>query len=425
MGEVAPRSARSAMWMAAVVVGLSTSAPGVCSASGFRIPGLTVTGLSLSEALVANPDEVGALPYNPAAMSFHERASLSAGMFFVEPTSSTTPDGDRGRIYADPDSPFFVPNLYAMTPVSQRIAVGLNIIAPFGLETNWRKGTFPAFRGTLAAFEPAKSRLEMLNINPNLSYRLSDKLSVAAGLDYYYVRDATSNSQGALLGGDGHGLTWNVAAFYSLGSWTLGLSYLSPVDVQIDGTFDATSSLGFRVNTETELAFPGTLQVGVRHQFSDKLGVEFDVDRTSWSKFRDIVVISKDSVPGAGIEEGGELGRTTNNWDDTYSFHVGGTYQMTNTVQLRAGYTFEQDPQPESHYSPRYPNAQRHMLSVGIKYAKRRWQVEGGLLYVKWKDRNVKNDAPFVGGDPNGTSAFNGRYQNSGVMEGISVSVFF
>ncbi|MFN2202624.1 MAG: OmpP1/FadL family transporter [Caldilineaceae bacterium] len=425
MDEVWPKYAPPAMWMTVVVAAISASTADLCSASGFRIPGLTVTGLSLSEALVANRDEVGALPYNPAAMSFHDEPSVSVGTIVVNPTSSATPDGGSGRVDANPDSPFVVPHLYAMIPVSERVAFGVNVVVPFGLETNWRNATFPAFSGPLAAFEPTKTALEMLNINPNVSYRLSENFSVAIGMDYYYVPDATSNSQGALLSGDGDSLTWNVALLYSLGSWTLGLSYLAPVNVQIDGSFDARSSLGFKVNTETELAFPGTLQVGARYQVSGNLGLEFDVDRTSWSKFQDIVVVSKDWIPGTGIEAGSELARTTNNWDDTYSFHAGGTYQLTNTVQLRGGYTFEQDPQPESYYSPRYPNAQRHIFNTGIKYATKRWQIEGALLYAKWKDRDVYNDAPYVGGDANGTTAFNGRYENSGLMAGISVSMFF
>lgn len=142
-------------------------------ASGFSVPGgLSIAGLGTADALVANPVEIGALAYNPAAMSFHEGMNLVLGLTAVWPDSNVTPEGESNRISDNPDSPIFIPNMYLMGTVADNWTLGLGANTPFGLETNWPAGTFPEFSGALAPFEPTKSRLEMLNLNPNMSCRI-------------------------------------------------------------------------------------------------------------------------------------------------------------------------------------------------------------------------------------------------------------
>ena len=399
---------------------------GVCHASGFSVPGgLSITGLGTADTLVANPDEVGALPYNPAAMSFHEKKSLVLGLTAVWPNSNVTPEGGSKKISDIPDSPIFVPNLYFMGHATDKLTLGVGINAPFGLETNWDAGTFPEFAGPLTPLEPTKTRLEMFNLNPNMSYRINERASVAVGLDYYRVRDATSDTQGIGLSGDGDDLGWNAAFMYVVNRWSFGVSYLSAVEVELDGEFDATKVLGFKVDSETELNFPDILRLGVRYQATEKLAVEFDFDRTGWSAFDEIVVKSADTVPAIGISSGDVLAVTTNNWDNANSYHVAATYQMLPATQLRLGYTFNQNPQPEAYFSPRYPNARRHLFSADIKQENDGWDVEGGLMYGRWEDRAIDNSEPFTGGDANGTSAYNGKYELDGILAGIGVNFYF
>ena len=53
--------------------------------SGFRLPELTVPGMALSNAVVADPDERGTYPYNPAAAGLHEENALYAGLILIDP----------------------------------------------------------------------------------------------------------------------------------------------------------------------------------------------------------------------------------------------------------------------------------------------------------------------------------------------------
>ena len=395
-------------------------------ASGFSVPGgLSIAGLGTSDSLVANPDEIGALAYNPAAMSFHEGTNLVLGLTAVWPDSKVTPEGGNNRISDNPDSPIFIPNMYLMSAVTDNWSLGLGINTPFGLETNWLVGTFPEFTGPLTPFEPTKSRLEMFNLNPNIAYKINEHASFAVGMDYYRIIEATTDTQGIGLSGDGDQVGWNAAFMYVLNRWSFGASYLSRVTVKIDGEFDATQSLGFKVNSKSELNFPDIFRLGVRYQASEKLAVEFDFDRTGWSAFDEIVIISAGDVPAAGISEGSVLAVTMNNWRDTNSYHIGATYLLMPTTQLRLGYTLNQNPQPESYFSPRFPNARRHLFSVGLKQEYKGWDLEGGIMYGKWEDRTINNNQPYTGGDANGTTAYNGKYEVDGILAGIGVNYYF
>lgn len=174
-------------------VALLLASAGSSHAAGFGVAGgLSIAGLGTADTLVANPVEVGALAYNPAAMSFHEGRCLVSGLSAVWLNTSVNPEGGNNRTSDDPRSPIFVPNLYLMSPVTDGWTLGLGVNAPFGLETNWQEGTFPAFAESLAPLEPSKSRLEMFNLNPNVAYRINEHASIAAGLDYYRVKDVTS-----------------------------------------------------------------------------------------------------------------------------------------------------------------------------------------------------------------------------------------
>lgn len=423
-GSVRPRAVARILALILVLHLLLTSA--VSNASGFTVPGsLSIAGLGTGDTLVANPKESGALAYNPAAMSFHEGREAVLGIIAVWPNSRVTPEGSNETISDDPKSPIYVPNVYLMNPITTKWAVGLGINTPFGLETNWRKGTFPAFSGPLAPLEPSRTRLEMFNVSPNFSYRINEHVSVAAGLDYYTVRDATSDSQGVQLSGDGNAFGWNAAFMYVKDRWSTGLSYQSHVDARIDGDFDASSFLGVKVDSKTELDFPAIFRAGVRYQASADFAIEMDFERTGWSRFDEIVVKSKDALPAAGISEGSTLAVTTNNWSDTNSYRVGATYRFRPTWQLRLGYTLNQNPQPETQFSPRYPNARRHVFSAGIKREYKEWDMEAGIMYARWENREINNSKPFAGGDANGTTAFNGKYKLDGYLAGIGAIYHF
>lgn len=385
---------------------------GLAHASGFRIPEVSTAGLGTSNALVANPKEIGALPYNPAAMAFHEGTNLSAGLLIVEPNTTYTNPNNGVTNESDPSKSFYVPNAYMMGHISPDLAWGVGLTAPFGLQTKWAPGTFTF--GPLAPFQPTFSKIEMLNLNPNVAYKIGNNLSVSAGVDYYLINDLNLNTVVADIHGDGDGWGYNVSALYSTGPWSLGASYRSAVTADVEGSVDIG---GVATPASTTVDFPSILQVGLRYQASEALALEFDIDRTGWSTFDRITINRTGTTPII----------SNNNWDDANAYRLGATYDLRPNTQLRFGYTFDETPQPDSSFSPRVPDNDRHLLSIGVAQKMNGWTIEAGYMYAKVDDRTVNSSVNYTSPtqDPNGTRAFNGDYETDIHLIALGVSTKF
>ncbi|GMQ89906.1 MAG: OmpP1/FadL family transporter [Gammaproteobacteria bacterium] len=404
----------TALALAAVLMLFTGSA----NASGFRVPESSIAGLGTANALVANPEELGALVYNPAAMAFQKGNNIVAGVVVIEPDTKVS--NAAGTSESDPDSPFFVPNLYFMTHFGDPWTFGLNISSPFGLETNWPAGAFPNFAGPLAGTQPTRTRVEMFNINPNFAYAVNDTISVAFGVDYYQVNKANLDSAAATVNGSGADWGWNAAMLYSKGRWSAGASYRSSVEVKIDGLADFRSLGSFAFGAELEIEFPDMLQIGARYKATDKLGIEFDIERTKWSTFDSLVITATSVAPPGTV-----LSTNVQNWDDVNAYRLGFTYQLSNKTQLRFGYTFDETPQPDATFTARVPDADRQFVSFGVKQRISTWDLEAGVMYVKWDDRTISNTTPIGAGDPNGTNAFNGNYDSTAILVGLGFGKSF
>lgn len=378
-------------------------------ASGFRLPEASLAGLGTSNALVANAQEPGALAYNPAAMAFHDGTTVVAGLIAIDPDISvTTSSGDHD---SSVDTPFYVPDLFVTGHISPTVTWGLNIGAPFGLETNWAPGTFPTLTGGLAGLHPTRSKIDMVNINPNMAVKLGANTSIAAGLDYYYVRDVRLDSGAAKVSGDGGDYGFNLAALHIAGPWSFGASYRSAITVDVDGTVNTTPATA-------NVDFPWMLQVGARYQATKAVAIEFDIERTGWSEFDQIRIRSSAT--------GGILATSTNNWDDANAYRLGATWDVTQDTQLRAGYTFDETGQTDEYFSARLPDADRHLFSIGVAQKLGGWTIEGGYMYVLFDDRDNASATAYVPpGDPNGTTAYNGSYSASVHLLGLGVNTKF
>ncbi len=404
---------------AAILMALS----GAANASGFRVPEVSIAGLGTANALVANHKETGALPYNPAAMAFHDGSNFVPGLLIVEP--STEVKTASGSHDSDPDSPFFIPNLYLMAHLGSDWTYGLSINSPFGLQTKWKLGTFPNFGPLAALFEPKTSTLKMVNVNSNFGYKIGSGTGVAFGIDHYQVKKTQLDTQTININGTGADWGWNVAVLHASDPWSFGLSYRSSVKVTIDGIFDAQNAPGFgaAASAETEIEFPDLLQAGVRYQATSHLGIEFDVEHTKWSTFDKLVVTNTT----AGSPLPGTLASNTNEWNDVNAYRLGVTYQINPRTQLRLGYAQDKTPQDAEHFTARIPDADRQLFSFGVKHAVSGWDFEGGIMYVMWDDRTIDSTTSFnpAAPDPNGTAAYNGKYQSNAILVGLGASTKF
>jgi long-chain fatty acid transport protein len=398
-------------------------------ASGFAVPELNIAGLATSNALVANPDTLGAISYNPAAMSFHEGSHAMFGTILVQPGMSV----DQGSGFTDSDANELVPIPIATAhdKMNEDWALGISLNAPFGLETDWDVGVFKD-QYPLGSPIPTKTLLEVVAFSPSASYKLNDQASVAFGVDYYWMKKVIFNSKindnsaypsFNLEGDNGRGAGLNLGGLLMIEDWSFGINFHSSSKIKVKGNLDdETGNLqaqGLSGNVTSSLELPWRLQLGTRYHATKKLAIEFDYTRTGWNKFDTLDVKSK--------EYGSTIFTSVNAFNNANAYRLGVTYDYTQATQLRVGYSYDESPQQEKYFSPRVPDADRQLFSLGLGHRfSDDWTVEIAYMYVDFEDRTIdSNTAAIPGQELNGTAAVNGTYESTVQLFGVGITKTF
>ena len=385
-------------------------------ASGFRLPEYTAAGVATSNALVADSERLGAMAYNPAIMSVYQKKDGSKynGLFSgnlvhvnykTEVTTSSTTSQGTGK------SDFDIPNLFVSNNISDKLSIGLLIHSPFGLETAWPASTFPSFLGS-AALDPNLSRIKMFNANFNFGYKLSANTGIAFGINQYHLLDLQFNTYSNIIKGTGSGYGWNIAAISKQDKLTLGASYRSEVKTRATGTLNGSTPL------EVDITFPMMLQAGIKYQFNDRFKLEFDAEYTGWSAYDNLNIHAQNTASTV-------ISFSTNNWKNTMTYRLGGQYNM-GKQQLLFGYAYDESPQGDDYYTARIPDSDRQLFSLGYQYDFGSYQFEAGIMRVVFDDRTINSSRSYtIGGDPNGTVAYNGTYRADATIYSLGISTTF
>ncbi|MEJ2692235.1 MAG: outer membrane protein transport protein [Candidatus Thiodiazotropha sp.] len=417
-------------------VALTTVNPSA-QASGFAVPELNPAGLAVSNALVANPKMQAAIAYNPAAMSFHDGKSLSLATILVKPDLAV--DTGSGSVDSGGNDLVAIPSVTAHATLSDKWAIGIAVNAPFGLETEWPAGTYDSQYPMYDDLDPnstkpnipTQSKLEIVAFSPSVAHKVNENVSIAGGIDVYWAKTVILNSSVNTLAplgsdptigleGDGRGVGLNLGLMVNQGAWSFGGSYHSEAKLPIKGSINSPNG---SANVNADLKIPSRLQLGVRHQTTEKLGIEFDFTRTGWSSF-DQLKVNEERYDQNVVT-------STNNWENANAFRLGATYDITGATQLRVGFTLDKTPQGETFFSPRIPDADRQLFSMGIGHTLNNgWSIDAGYMYVKFDDRSVDIDPGFSHPAPldeetNGTSAVNGNYEASVHLFGLGLTKKF
>ena len=413
-------------------------------ASGFAIPELSVLGLGTANALVANPDEPGALAYNPAAIAFHPKSTWSAAVLFIDPYFSVrTANGKHDSQGADWHA---LPLVNAAVRVDDKWALGISVNSPFGLETRWPAGTFPELTGTApvnlgpplgqvtlpVSAQPTQSKAEILDFTPTITYAVNDQFSLAAGADIYWAKSAKFSSTLTSVEGDGTGWGFNLSAMYVKDALSLGINFHSAATVSMDGYYTALNPTLAQIYQGTggaqgippsqsaslDLDLPWRLQLGVRYEITNELAAEIDWTRTGWSEFKELSI---------DLQPDGNLVTDQNQWNDANAYRLGITYQVRPNTQLRLGYSYDETPQPNKYFTARIPDSDRNLFSIGVAQSfGQGWTAELGYMYVMNEERNYKGTQPYVPGGPtNGTTAYAGKYKADANLIGLGISKRF
>jgi long-chain fatty acid transport protein len=385
-------------------------------ASGFALMEQNGSGLGNSFAgAAAVAEDASTIYFNPAGMSILPAGKqFSFGGVYIDPSTKfsdggTTPSGagtaaqrPLGGTGGDAGKAALVPNAYFAMDIAPNLKAGIGISVPFGLKTEYNSDW-------MGRFQAIKSGIDTLNVNPAVSWKVNDKMALAAGLNYQTFKAELTNAVntsaaafGAVLQatgsaaaatgaanavnasgqpeanvsvkGDDTGWGYNLGAMFQLAPQTrLGVSYRSPIKYHVTGTVNFTNvptatlngispalAAAFASgNVSLDVKVPDTFSIALSHQIDASWTLLADVTRTGWSSIKDLTVVRDD---------GTTLSSSPENFKNTWRYGLGTVHRVNDAWSAKLGIAYDQTPVNDTDRTARLPDQNRKWISVGGQY---------------------------------------------------------
>lgn len=331
---------------------------GLVHAAGFALVEQNASGLGNAYAgQAAAAADASTIFFNPAGMTLLPDGQLVLAGHLIRPqaefSGSSNIGGGNG---GDAGGLAVVPNAYYARRVAPDVHVGVGLTAPFGLKTEYDS----TWAGRTQAI---KSELKTVNLNPSIAWKVSEGVSLGAGVSFQYIDATLTNSSAAGLAtvkGDDQGWGYNLGMLWQASRDTrIGLAYRSEIDYTLEGTaaFSGLPSLNGPVTADATL--PATAALSVLHRLNERWEVLADVTWTGWSSFDELRVLRT---------SGALVALTPENWADSYRYSAGVNYRHNDRVTLRAGVAFDETPVSDAYRTARIPDEDRTWLAFGAQY---------------------------------------------------------
>ncbi len=416
---------RKWVMIAAVLLAFSSlCAASTAYGSGFGIFTQGASALGQADAVVAHTDEPSAIFFNPALINDLPGTQMEIGTTLIFPSREFKSDLT-GSTSEGEDTMYYPSTFFLSHSFNDKVSAGLGVFNPFGLGTEWDDDWEGRYIAT-------KSEITTYTVNPILSYRITPRVSFAAGVDFLWfdttlkkrisLADYGLPDAGQKFSGDGNGIGYNLGILINISdNISLGASYRSEIDVDVDGdaSFKLPSPLlsGVFPNTggETDITLPQQVFAGISYIASDQLTLEAGLRWEDWSSFKELTIDLDQPIAGqTSITE-------PKNWDSTYAVNIGAKYKLNKVVSLLAGYLYSENPVPDTTFEPSVPDSDTHLFCVGTDMKFKKFKIAMSYAYQRQEDRNKNN---FVGGKDPSRSA-NGRYETELHLLGISLAYRF
>ncbi|WP_180140110.1 OmpP1/FadL family transporter [Desulfoluna butyratoxydans] len=385
---------------------LVMAAAGSASAAGFALYEWSARGNALGGTLVGRADDPSAVAFNPAGLTQLEGTQVALGATFAHPVCEVETPASGGVTTSKSDNHIFaIPQFYLTHRINDRWAAGIGEFSRFGLGFKYHDdwpGAFNVFEATIKS----------ASLNPNIAYKVTDRLSVAVGVEYVYVDLdikkrlpakgpddkllPPSMSPTSALTADGDGTALTAGIHYRLDNWRFGFGYHSQakIDASGDTTLSGTHSpKDGDYHTTGSVILPDMLNFGIAWYPAKNLSVEVGAIQTRWSTYTDLDL---------DIDGQGHIPQPKN-YDDVWRYNLGVEYGITDNWDLRASYCFDEAPENAQYVDYMIPADDRHLIGVGTGCSFGSWTLDLAYTYIKAEKVTYKK-ANGVPGILDGTS---------------------
>ena len=372
-------------------------------AGGIALSGAGARAMSMGGAFRGLADDYSAIFWNPAGIAYANNNTIALLSPIIIPkgeytTSIQTWPGLHSGKQKTADKTWVLPNIYYVHEGNHSFNYGIGIYVPYGLGATWdmidlpntmykdinNDGQLEAIPLTWPAGFPKEefvSSISIIDAHPTLSYKISDQLSVGAGMSIYYgnieitkfIPDATYSTylpKIMKLNGTGYGFGANMGVFYRPNAvLSLGLSGKLPGTVKLKG--DASidvylnnvtapsvgltqpSIIKMKPDAEATIDLPADAGVGIAWKVKPNWTCSADVVWTGWKSFDCINIELDGQTPqGTAIPDS----KLETQWKNTYRYSIGTEYLFPKNISGRLGFFIDESPIPDNTLNPTWPD---------------------------------------------------------------------
>lgn len=353
--------------------------------------------------------------FNPAMMGMGEnKINIEAGASFIN--SSVAFQNQETGVVEETDNPTGTPfYLYGTYAINEKVTAGLAVYTPFGSAVDWGED----WSGQYLIRD---IQLRAIFIQPTVSYKLNDQLSVGAGLTYVLgsveinraVAAPIGNNNSVNLEGNANGIGFNAGVHYKVNDqWSVGLTHRSKVDVELDeGDVDFTMAASLASSFpdgkfSASLPLPSTTTLGIAYQASEKLLLSVEGSFVGWSAYESLDFDFKTNT------ERLEDSKNPRNYEDAIILRVGGQYSLNEQLDVRAGFYYDESPVQDAFFNPETPSTNNLGFTTGLSYnVGENFGVDASFLFISGQERESEYQP----------AGFGGKYKAVSVIPGIGLN---
>lgn len=441
-------------------------------ASGYHFGTQSVNAQGTANAAAAEAADASTIFYNPAGLSKLDSSQISVNANIVFPSIRYEADSAtdftgipvQGSKSGKITKTTVAPHVYGAYKANDDVTLGLGVYVPFGSATEYEKDS-------VLRYNINKLGLTTIAIEPVVAWKLNDRHSFGAGIiaqhtsaelrkyaDWGIQQKAkaltatpSNPTAAAQIKADGHadvkgsdwGFGYQLAWMWDINDRArVGVNYRSKVSHTLKGdaewaaddtaakqqwTANKLAPLGYTANEKAsvKIVTPESLSVHGMYKVSDKTDLFGDVTWTRHSRFNKAELVFEKEK---SIANGKKSDRTTitPNWRNTYKVAFGGSYQVTEPLQLRAGIAFDKSPVRNADYRMNsLPDGNRIWFSVGAKYQLgKNHVIDAAYSHIHINDTSYRT-AKASGNDVDSRGASSARFKNKADILGLQYTYKF
>lgn len=435
---------------------LGTLAAGQAAASGFQLREQSVKNLGKSNAGSIVGKDASNVALNPAAMTNLDMITVQSDLTVIDLTAKFDGGGNvlgsplkplTGGDGGDPGDATLVPNMSVVIPMKgalEGMTLGFSIGAPFGLKTEYEAGWVGRYRALT-------SDVKIVDLTSSVAFKATDGVSLGFGLvyeraevtlskaiDFGTAICASSNPLNCFnpnypfkpqqldgvfeVSGDGTSIGYVVGAQIAPNDkLAIGFSHRTEIKHDLEGSVDfqnVPALLGADPRFQdgdggARLVTPAITTLSIKYGFTDQFRVLADYQSTGWSSMKDVTIKRAN---------GTLVGSEDFSWEDTDFVSIGVEYDLSEAFTLRAGVGQDESPTNDVTRTPRLPDNDRMLYSVGMS-----WAVSDHLsVDAAYQRINIDDPEVALGVHaPSDLSTLVGTFSGSANLFGVSMQYRF